>query len=74
MVESLTVVMEHFPEGRIEGVDVADVAASAVKKASDWGPNDTAAAESVLAAVVHCGCCCCGKQQCGRGSPSLLLA
>jgi hypothetical protein len=37
MAESLTVVMEHFPEGRIEGVDVADVAASAVKKASDWG-------------------------------------
>jgi hypothetical protein len=35
MVESLTVVMEHLPEGRIEGVDVADVAASAVKKASD---------------------------------------
>ncbi len=45
LIAILAIVFEHFPEGRIEGVDVADVAASAVEKVSDSGPNDTAAAE-----------------------------
>jgi hypothetical protein len=71
LIAVLAVVFEHFPEGRIEGVDVADVAASAVEKVSDREPTDTAAAESALAAVVCCGCCCCGCSCCDdRGGPA----
>jgi len=71
LIAVLAVVFEHFPEGRIDGVDVADVAASAVEKVSDRGPNDTAAAESACTAVVCCGCCCCVWSCCDdRGGPA----
>jgi hypothetical protein len=65
MIAVFAVVFEHFPEGWTEG---GDVGAAAVEKLSDRGPNDTAAAESALAAVLRCGCCgcsCCDD----RGGP-----
>ncbi len=69
LIAVLAVVFENFPEGRIEGVDVADVAA--VEKVSDREPTVTATAESALAAVVCCGCCCCACSCCDdRGGPA----
>jgi len=79
LIAVLAIVFEHFPEGRIEGVDVADVAASAVEKVSDRGPNDTAAAESDLAAaycvaavVVAVASVMIGEGQLMRGNSSSL--
>ena len=57
LIAVFAIVFEDFPEGWTEG---GDVGAAAVEKLSDRGPNDTAVAESALAAVVCCGCCCCG--------------
>ena len=67
LIAVFAVVFEHFPEGWTEG---GDVGAAAVEKLSDRGPNDTAAAESALAAVLRCSCCC-GCSCCDdRGGPA----
>jgi hypothetical protein len=67
LIAVFAVVFEHFPEGLTEG---GDVGAAAVEKLSDRGPNDTAAAESALAAVLRCSCCC-GCSCCDdRGGPA----
>jgi hypothetical protein len=39
LIAVLAIVFEHLPEGRTDGVDVTDVAAAAVEKVSDRGPN-----------------------------------
>jgi hypothetical protein len=67
LIAVFAVVFVHFPEVWTEG---GDVGAAAVEKLSDRGPNDTAAAESALAAVLRCSCCC-GCSCCDdRGGPA----